>query len=72
MHRKKPKLGLSPELRAVMRASRGVEPCRKFGKASIDRFDAHLKEGKCEQCIAFVRRWVRESEMVRFLESSRN
>jgi hypothetical protein len=70
MHRKK--LGPSPERRALMRAARSIVPCRKFGKAGPDRFIAHLKEGKCEQCIAFMRRWTRESEMVRFLEESRN
>jgi hypothetical protein len=72
MRRKKPKPGLSPEHRALMGAARGIVPCRKFGKASPDRFIAHFKEGKCERGIAFIRRWARESEMVRFLEESRN
>jgi hypothetical protein len=55
MRHKIPKSGLAPELRAVMRASPGLEPCREFRKARIDRFAAHIREGKCEQCIAFVR-----------------
>lgn len=61
-----------PEISAVLRASPSLEPCPKFRKARLARFLAHLNEGKCEKCLAFVRQAEKELEMMRFLKGSRN
>jgi ribosomal protein L37AE/L43A len=62
------KSGLSPELHAVMSASVGLEPCRKFRKATVERFATNVWGEKCPQCTAFLRQWARELETVQFLQ----
>ncbi len=72
MPRKQRSKGLSEEVLAVLRISPNLKPCRKFRKADIWRFMEHLKEGKCEQCLAFFRMLDEESRMMKFLRENRN
>jgi hypothetical protein len=63
---------LSPEVLAVLRSSPNLEPCRKFRHVGIDQLFAHLRNDKCEVCLAFFRELDRESEMICLLARSKN
>ena len=53
MPRKKRDYELPDEVLAVLECSPNLVPCKKFYHANIYRMADHLKEGKCEQCLAF-------------------
>jgi hypothetical protein len=72
MPRKKLNGELPPEVLAVPRISPDLQPCRKFRRADIYQFTAHLNEGKCEQCMALSRQWGKELGMMKFLRDNRN
>jgi len=63
---------LSPEVRAVLRSSPILEPCLKGGRLPIEEFFEHLKNDKCELCLAFFRELQRESDMIDLLTGSKN
>ncbi len=67
MTRPKRNHGLTKEVLAVLRSSPNLKPCRKFRKADIFKFVEHLNEGKCEQCLAFIRQLDKEQQMMNFL-----
>jgi hypothetical protein len=72
MARPKRNHGLPPEVRAVLRSSPNLMPCKKFRKVRTARFVEHLNEGKCEQCLAFFRMLERDQELMQFLRENRN
>jgi len=72
MGRRKPSPKVRPEIFAVLRVSPKLEPCTGFRHARLPRFVAHVNEGKCGQCIAFVRQSEKELKMMRFLKAGRN
>ena len=72
MPHKKRNNDLPPEVRAVLRSSPNLKPCRQFGKVSAARFVEHLNEGKCEQCVAFFRMLDKDQQSMKFLRESRN
>ena len=68
----KKRAGLSPEVLAVLRSSPNLEPCQKFRRVSIRKFFAHLRDDRCEVCLAFIRQLEHESNMIRLLARSKN
>jgi hypothetical protein len=63
---------LSPEVRAVLRNSPNLEPCRKFRRVSATKFLAHVKEARCQRCIAFYEQLTWEMDLMQFLRDQRN
>jgi hypothetical protein len=72
MPRKRRNNDLPDEVRAVLRNSPNLKPCKKFRKVRTAKFVEHLNEGKCKQCLAFFQMLEKESEMMQFLRESRN
>jgi len=72
MRRKKRNHGLSEEVLVVLRSFPNLTPCQQFRKADIFKFVEYLKEGKCEQCLAFFRQLNKEHGMMTFLRECRN
>lgn len=56
--RKKPK---APESR-----------CQRIRRQPIDKFLAHIRKDKCRECIEFLEREIRASELDAFLYRSKN
>lgn len=52
MIRKKQQFELPEEVRIVIECSPNLMPCKKFLHANIYRFADHMKNDKCQQCIA--------------------
>jgi hypothetical protein len=67
MSREKPRYELSEEVRIVLECSSSLVPCKKFRQANIYRFANHLKEGKCQQCVAWYRQTDKELKTIRLL-----
>ena len=53
--KKKPEYELPEEVRIVLECSPNLVPCKEFYRANIYRFVDHMKDGKCQQCIAWFR-----------------
>ena len=62
---KRVKTGLPDEVLAVLEASPNLEPGREFHDVDIVVFANHLKEEKCQQCIAWYRQTDRELKTIR-------
>ncbi len=71
MSRKKPRYELPDEVIAVLECSPNLEPCEEFRHADIYAFAEHLKERKCQQCIAFFRQTNKELKTIRLLSAWR-
>lgn len=65
--KKRPASDFPPEFRAVWRNAPNLKTCRKFRRVSADRFIAHVKEDKCERCLAIYRQMEKEMNMICFL-----
>jgi hypothetical protein len=66
---------LPDEVVAVLECSPNLVPCKKFYHANIYRFADHMKNDKCQQCIAFFRQADKELKTIRLLaawQKSRN
>ncbi len=57
---------------AIMETFPHVEPCSQFRKADVRRFVKHVREDKCEQCLAFHRQTDKELKTIKLLWEFRN
>jgi hypothetical protein len=71
MGRKKQQWKLPEEVRIVIDCSPNLMPCKKFRHADIYRFAGHMKNDKCQQCIAFFRQADKELKTIRLLAAWR-
>ena len=71
MKRKKTEWEIPEEMRIVLKCSPSLVPCKKFYRANIFRMADHLKEGKCEQCLAFYRQADKELRTIQLLSAWR-
>ena len=71
MRRRKKQRELPEELRIVLECSLNLVPCKRFYRANIYRMAAHLKEGRCEQCLAFYRQADKELRTIQLLSAWR-
>jgi hypothetical protein len=46
-------------------------PCKKFRHANIYRFADHMKNDRCQQCIAWFRQTDKELKTIRLLATCR-
>jgi hypothetical protein len=69
---KKKRAGPSAEVLAVLRSSPNLEPCPKFRRVDIKKFFAHLRDDRCEVCLAFIRQLNHESNLICMLAGSKN
>jgi len=67
MTRKNSHYELSDEVIAVLECSPNLEPCEKFYHANIYRFADHMKNDKCQQCIAWFRQADKELNTMKLL-----
>jgi hypothetical protein len=70
--KKKPDLQFPPEIRAIWHAAPNLTLCPKFRRASADRVFEHIKQDRCERCLAVYRQLAKEADLISFLMSSRN
>lgn len=56
----------------MLRNSPNLEPCRKFRRVSATKFLAHVKEARCQRCIAFYEQLTWEMDLMQFLRDQRN
>jgi len=71
MKRKKQEWELPEEMRIVLECSPNLEPCKKFRHANIYRFADHMKNDKCQQCIAWFRQTDKELKTMKLLAAWR-
>jgi hypothetical protein len=71
MTRKNSRYELPDEVLAVLECSPNLMPCKKFYHANIYRMADHLKEGKCQQCLAFFRQTDKELRTIQLLSAWR-
>ena len=71
MSRKKPQSELPEEIRIVLECSPNLVPCKKFRHANIYRFADHMKNDRCQQCLAFFRQSVKELKTMKLLAAWR-
>jgi len=69
--KKKPEYELPEEVRIVIECSPNLMPCKKFLHANIYRFADHMKNDKCQQCIAFFRQANNELKTISLLAAWR-
>jgi hypothetical protein len=69
--KKKTEWEMPDEVRIVLECSRNLMPCKKFLHANIYRFADHMKNDKCQQCIAFFRQAEKELKTMRLLAAWR-
>ena len=67
MTRKKQRYQLPDEVLAVLECSPNLTPCKKFLHANIYHFADHVKNDKCQQCIAFFRQADKELKTMKLL-----
>jgi hypothetical protein len=65
--KKKPEWELPEEMRIVFECSPNLMPCKEFRHANIYRFADHMKNDKCQQCIAFFRQADKELKTMKLL-----
>lgn len=70
--KKKPDFEFPPEIRAIWRTAPNLTLCPKFRRASADKVLEHIKQDKCERCVAAYRQLAKEADVISFLRSSRN
>jgi hypothetical protein len=70
--RKKPDFEFSPAIRAIWHTAPTLTLCPKFRKASADKVFEHIKQDRCERCLAVVRQLQKEMDLISFLMSGRN
>jgi hypothetical protein len=71
MGRKKQQWELSEEVRIVIECSPNLMPCKKFLHANIYRFADHMKNDKCQRCIAWFRQADKELNTISLLAAWR-
>jgi hypothetical protein len=70
--KKKPDFEFPPEIRAIWHTAPNLTLCPKFRKASADKVFAHIKQDKCERCVAVLRQLQKEMDLIIYLTSGRN
>jgi hypothetical protein len=70
--KKKPEWELPEEVRIVLQCSPNLMPCKRFRHANIYRFADHMKNDKCQQCIAFFRQADKELKTMKRLSDLRS
>jgi hypothetical protein len=65
--KKKPEYELPEEVRIVIECSPNLMPCKKFLHADIYRFADHMKNDKCQQCIAWFEQTDKELRTIQLL-----
>jgi hypothetical protein len=58
---------LHDEVLAVLECSPNLVPCEEFRNSDIYAFADHLKEGTCEQCLAFYHQVDKELRTMKLL-----
>ena len=71
MTRKNSRYELPDEVLAVLECSPNLMPCKKFRHANIYRFADHMKNDRCQQCIAWFRQMDKELKAIRLLAAWR-
>ena len=71
MTRKNSRYELPDEVLAVLECSPNLMPCKRFRHANIYRFADHMKNDKCQQCIAFFGQADTELKTIRLLAAWR-
>jgi len=61
-----------PEVRAIWHAAPNLTLCPKFRRASADKVLEHIRQDKCERCLAVLWQLQKEMDLISFLMSSRN
>jgi hypothetical protein len=56
-----------PEIRAIWHAAPNLTLCPKFRRASMEKLLAHIKNDKCERCLAVYQQLNKESDLICFL-----
>ena len=69
--KKKPEYELPEEVRIVIECSPNLMPCKKFLHANIYRFADHMKNDRCQQCIAWFWQTDKELKTIKLLAASR-
>jgi hypothetical protein len=72
MTRKNSCYELSDEVLAALECSPNLEPYKKFRHANIYRFADHMKNDKCQKCIAWFRQMDKELKSIRLLAEFKN
>jgi hypothetical protein len=69
--KKKPEYELPEEVRIVNECSPNLMPCKKFLHANLYRFTDHMKNDKCQQCIAWYEQTEKELKTIQLLAAWR-
>ena len=72
MRRKKWHDDFFEDVLAIMETFPHVEPRSQFREADIGRFVKHIREDKCEQCLAVYRQTDKELKTIKLLWEFRN
>jgi hypothetical protein len=70
-HKEKPQYELPKEVRIVIECSPNLMPCKRFLHANIYRFADHMKNDKCQQCIAWFELTDKELRAIQLLAAWR-
>lgn len=70
--KKKPPYDFPPEIREIWRRSPNLTLCPKYRRAGADKVFDHIKNDKCERCLAVWRQLDEESALITLLMNSRN
>ena len=70
--KKKPYFEFPPEIRAIWRTAPNLTLCPKFRRASADKVLEHIKQDRCERCLAVVRQLQHEMNLIIYLTNGRN
>jgi len=70
--KKKSDYEFPPEIRAIWHAAPNLTPCPKFRRAGADKVLEHVKQDKCERCLAVLRQLQKEIDLIIYLTSGRN
>jgi hypothetical protein len=71
MGRKPKQYELPEEIKIVLECSPNLEPRKKFRRANIYRFADHMKNDKCQQCIAWFEQTDKELKTMQLLSAWR-
>jgi hypothetical protein len=71
MTRKNSRYELPDEVLTVLECSPNLEPCTKLRHANIYRFADHMKNDKCQRCIAWYEQTEKELKTIRLLAAWR-
>jgi hypothetical protein len=67
MRRKRKEWQLAEEVLSALECSPNLMPCKKFRRANIYRFADHMKNDKCQQCIAWFELTEKELRTIQLL-----